>query len=220
MPVRAVFFDLDGTLVDSNERHVDAWVSVFRDAGRAQEREAIRAQIGKGGDLLVPALLSDADDALIERLSEAHGVCFKAQYLEGIRPFAGATDLVRRVRASGRNVLLASSASRSDLDHYIALLGIADAVDGASSIDDVEASKPAPDIFQVALDKAGVAADDALAVGDTPYDVEAAGKAGVATIGLTSGPFGEAALRAAGAVAVYRDVADLLAQLETSPVMR
>lgn len=219
MPVSAVFFDLDGTLVDSNERHVDAWAAVFRDAGRAQEPECIRAQIGKGGDLLVPALLPDADDDLIERLSNAHGACFK-QYLEGIRPFAGAADLVKRVHASGRKVLLASSASRSDLDHYIALLGIADAVDGASSIDDVEASKPAPDIFQVALDKAGVAAGDALAVGDTPYDVEAAGKAGVATIGLTSGPFDEAALRAAGAVAVYRDVADLLAQLETSPIMR
>lgn len=220
MPVRAIFFDLDGTLVDSNEQHVDAWASVFREAGRAQERGRIRAQIGKGGDLLVPALLPDADDTLIERLSDAHGACFKAQYLEGVRAFTGAADLVRRVHASGRKVLLASSASKSDLDHYIALLGIADAVAGASSIDDVEDSKPAPDIFEVALDKAGVAAGDSLAVGDTPYDVEAAAKAGVATIGLTSGPFDEAALSAAGAVAVYRDAADLLANLANSAIMR
>lgn len=220
MALRAVFFDIDGTLVDSNEQHVNAWAFAFREAGHPQELDAIRAQIGKGGDLLVPAIAPDLDEAVCEAIVSAHGEHFKALYLDGVRPFADAAALVRRVHADGRRVVLASSAKGDELDHYVGLLGIGDVLAVASSSDDVEQSKPAPDIFAVALERSGVEPADAIAIGDTPYDVEAAARSGIATIGLTSGPFDEAALREAGAVAVYADVADLLARIDGSPLRR
>lgn len=216
--IRAVLFDIDGTLVDSNERHVDAWAFAFRGAGRPQEIDAIRKQIGKGGELLVPALAPDMDERTQAAVTQAHGDHFKALYLETIRPFAGAAALLRRVHADGRRVVLASSAKGEELDHYVDLLGIADLVAATTSTDDVETSKPAPDIFAVALERVGLAPDEAIAVGDTVYDVEAAARSGIATIGVTSGPFDERELRDAGAVAVFADVAALLADIAHSPL--
>ena len=220
MPVRAVLFDIDGTLIDSNEEHVKAWAFAFDEAGHPQEADAIRSQIGKGGDLLVPTLLPDADEAVHERIAERHGENFKTMYLDHVGAFDHAADLVRHVHATGRQVVLASSAKREELDHYVAVLGIGDVLDATVSIDDVETSKPAPDIFGAALVKLGIGAADAIVVGDTVYDVEAAGRAGIAAIGLTSGPFDEAALRDAGAIAVFRDVADLLAAFDRSPLAK
>jgi membrane protein len=216
--VSAVFFDIDGTLVDSNEQHVAVWSFVFRDEGHPQEEDAIRAQIGKGGDQLIPALLPDAGEALRTRLAEEHGERFKALYLDHVRAFEGAADLIRRVRASGRKVVLASSAKQAELDHYIDLLGVRDELDATASADDADASKPAPDIFAIALERAGVPPEEVLVVGDTPYDIEAAQRAGIAAIGLTSGPFSEAELKDAGAIAVYADVAALLADFDRSPL--
>ncbi len=216
MFIQAVFFDIDGTLVDSNEQHVESWAFAFREQGCPQERDDIREQIGKGGDLLVPTLLPDADTGLRERLSAKHGEHFKTVYLDRVRPFEGAAALLRRVHASGRKILLASSAKAEELDHYIDLLDVRSLIDGTTSIDDVETSKPAPDIFGVALDKAGVPAADVVVVGDTPYDVEAAGRAGIAAVGLTSGPFDERRLKEAGAIAVYPGVAALLADFDRS----
>ncbi len=216
MTLRAVFFDIDGTLVDSNEQHVNAWAFAFRDEGRPQELDDIRAQIGKGGDLLVPTLLPNATVEMVERLSSRHGDYFKTMYLDQVRAFPDAATLLRRVHASGRKVLLASSAKADELDHYVDLLGLRDVLDDSTSIDDVETSKPAPDIFGAALDKAGVEPHEAVVIGDTPYDITAAAKAGIAAIGLTSGPFKEAEMREAGAMAVYSDAADLLAQYDNS----
>lgn len=220
MQVLAVLFDIDGTLVDSNEQHVRAWATSFADAGHPQAAEAIREQIGKGGDLLVPALIPDADDALVKQLSDAHGRVFKDRHLDGVRPFAGAGALIRRVADSGRRVVLASSASRAELDHYIALLGVGDEIAAATSIDDVETSKPAPDIFDVALKRVATAPDRAMVVGDTIHDVAAARKAGAAAIGLSSGFFDAGRLREAGAIAVHADVAALLARFDDSPLAR
>lgn len=216
--ISAVLFDIDGTLIDSNGLHVEAWAAVFADAGHDVSREDIAGQIGKGGDNLVPALLPglDADDA--RALSDAHGRVFKARYLHRARPFADAHALLDRVHREGARVVLASSASSQELDHYIGVLGIADLVAGKTSIDDVETSKPAPDIFAAALRKAAVPADRAVAVGDTPYDVAAASGAGIGTVAVLSGGFSDAALRDAGATAVYRDVADLLARYGDSPL--
>jgi HAD superfamily hydrolase (TIGR01509 family) len=216
--IQAVLFDIDGTLVDSNEQHVNAWGFAFRDEGRPQEIDDIRAQIGKGGDLLVPALLPDVSDAASQRLADSHGRYFKSIYLDHIRPFPGATKLVERVHATGRKVALASSAKGDELRYYVDLLGIGRCLAATASIDDVAASKPEPDIFSVALEKLGVAAENAIVVGDTPYDVEAALRAGLPTIGLTSGPFDRAQLKDAGAVAVFADVANLLAQFDRSPL--
>ncbi|USI71915.1 HAD family hydrolase [Sphingomonas morindae] len=219
MAIRALLFDIDGTLIDSNERHVDAWGLAFREAGRPQELDAIRAQIGKGGDQLMPALLPD-EPALHTPIAERQGAIFADLYLPHVRPFPGAAELVRAVAARGRAVVLASSAKRAELDVYLDRLALRDVVTATTSSDEVEASKPAPDIFAAALAAVGVAPEEALAIGDTPYDVEAAARSGVATVALLSGPFDEEALRAAGAIALYADAAALLAGLEESPLLR
>ena len=218
MTLQAILFDIDGTLVDSNEQHVIAFALAFREAGHPLEDEAIRKQIGKGGDLLLPALLPDVPKAVQEAISARHGAFFKELYLNRVRPFPHARDLIARVHADGRKVVLASSAKREELEHYVALLDIADMLAASTSIDDVETSKPAPDIFGAALAKIGVAPADAIVVGDTPYDIEAALKAGIAAIGLTSGPFDADELKDAGAIAIYADVADLLDCYDNSPL--
>lgn len=208
----AVLFDIDGTLVDSNDQHVEVWATVFREAGASVARAAIHGQIGKGADMLIPALLPDTDEATRTRMAEAHGKLFKERYLDGVRPFAGARDLLAATRAAGRAVVLASSASAAELDHYLDLLEARDLVTATTSADDVEHTKPAPDIFATALKKvAPLTADRVVAVGDTPYDVESAGRCGIATIALRSGGFDDDALRAAGAAVLYDDVATLLA---------
>lgn len=214
--IRAVLFDLDGTLVESNEAHVEVWAQVFAEAGHAIEREAIRGQIGKGGDQLVPALIPGASEDLVEKLSDRHGDIFKADRLDRIRPFPQARALLERVREAELTIVLASSASKAELDYYVGLLEAKPLIDASTSIDDVETSKPAPDIFAAALKKAGVAADEAVAVGDTPYDIASAGKAGIATIALRSGGFSDDAL--ARALAIYDDAAALLANFDRSPL--
>jgi membrane protein len=216
LAIQAVFFDIDGTLVDSNEQHVMAWAYAFREEGQPQELDDIRQQVGKGGDLLVPALLPDVDAATAERIAKRQGEYFKSVYLDQIQPFDGAAELLRQVHASGRKILLASSAKQTELEHYMKLLGVGDIIDATTSIDDVDVSKPAPDIFSAALEKSKVPATDVIVVGDTPYDVEAAAAAGLMTIGVTSGPFDERRLKDAGAISIYPNVAALLAEFDRS----
>jgi membrane protein len=218
MPIRAVLFDIDGTLVDSNEQHVNAWAFAFREEGHPQELDDIRAQIGKGGDLLVPSLLPDAADVIRERISKRHGEHFKDMYLDNVRTFPRATELIEKTYRSGRKVVLASSAKGDELEHYVDLLGVSELLAATTSIDDVETSKPEPDIFGVALEKIGVEPGDAIVVGDTPYDIVAAMRAGIAAIGVTSGPFDETQLKEAGAIAVFADVAALLDAFDRSPL--
>ncbi|HEU0045265.1 HAD family hydrolase [Sphingomonas sp.] len=217
--IKAILFDLDGTLVDSNDLHILAWEQVFRDEGVAVDRRRIHDQIGKGADHFVPALIPGADATTAERLGEAHGALFKAHYLETVSPFPGASDLLRRVRDSGRQVVFASSASGAELDHYLDLLAARDIVVATTTADDVGSTKPAPDIFAMALGKLdGVDAREALVVGDTPYDIAAAAKCGIAGVAVRSGGFPDAALSAA--VAIYNDVAALLTDFDTSPLNR
>lgn len=175
-------------------------------------------QIGKSGDLLVPALLPGADKDKRSRIAARHGERFKALYLDHVRGFAGAADLVRKVHAMGRKVVLASSAEQDELDHYVELPGIGDCLAATTSIDDVDVSKPAPDIFSAALERIGIDLLAALVVGDTPYDVEAAIRAGIPAVGLASGPFDEQRMREAGAIAVFADVAELLDGYDRSPL--
>lgn len=214
--VKAVLFDIDGTLVDSNGFHVEAWDEAFRSHGTDVPRAAIAGQIGKGGDLLVRTLAPDLPDAQGEAIREAHDAIFKADYLRRVRPFPQARALIERVHARGQRVVLASSASRAELDHYVDLLGIGEMIDAATSADDVEQAKPAPDIFGTALKKAGVAPDEARAVGDSPFDIESAGKAGVRTVAVLSGGFSPDALK--DAEARFADVAELLARYDDSPL--
>lgn len=221
MPIRAVLFDIDGTLVDSNDLHVLAWQRAFAQVGTAIDAETIHGQIGKGKDMLVPALLPDADQATQDQAGELHGQNFQDAYLGQVVPFASAHDLLARVHADGKTVVLASSASSSELEHYLELLGAGDLVSASTSGDDVEHTKPAPDIFAAALAKlAPISPDEAIVVGDTPYDIEAAAKCGVAAIAVRSGKFPDEALEKAGAVAIYDDVAALLAGYADSPLSR
>lgn len=219
MTIKAILFDIDGTLVDSNDMHVSAWQEAFSGVGAEFDREAIHEQIGKGTDTLVPTLLPDADEALQEQLGEAHGDLFKRRFLETVRPFPGARDLLARAREAGQKVVLASSASKPELDHYLDLLDARDIVSATTSGDDVERTKPAPDIFATALKKiAPLRAGEVLVVGDSPYDIEAAGKCGIAAVGLRSGKFADQVLLDAGAIALYDDASALLRDYASSPL--
>ena len=220
MPKHAILFDIDGTLVDSNDAHVTAWDEAFRQHGFDLGRGEIHLQVGKGGDNLVPSLVPDAPPAVRQAIERAHGEIYKRDHLSRVRPFPGARDLLIKSREAGKKVVLASSASRPELDHYVALLGADQIIDGATSKDDVGHSKPCPDIFQAALEQTGIAPRDAVVIGDTPYDIRAARDAGVETIALRSGRFPDEWLRSEGPVAIYEDVASLLADFAHSPICR
>ena len=218
--VEAVIFDLDGTLVDSNNYHVWAWQHAFGERGYEIAPARIHDQIGKGGDLLVPALIPGATEQEIEALSSRHGEIFKTRYLARVRPFPHAADLLRHVAAQGQKVALASSASKNELDHYVDLLGVGDVLSAATSKDDADTTKPAPDIFAAAVKKLGVAPAAARVVGDTPYDVTAAAKCGIATVAVRSGGFADRTLERAGARALYDDAAAILHDYRRSPLAR
>ncbi|HEY8591264.1 MAG TPA: HAD family hydrolase [Sphingomicrobium sp.] len=220
MPKQAILFDIDGTLVDSNDAHVAAWCEAFAGEGYHFDRATIHHHIGKGADNFIPSLVPDAPDDVQERLKDAHSTIYKERYIGQVTPFPGARDLLVKSKDAGMKVLLASSASGDELDHYVRLLDAGDIIDGATSKDDVEHSKPCPDIFEAAVTKAEVAPGDALVVGDTPYDIIAARRSGVDTVALLSGKFPEQELRAEEPVAVYEDVADLLADFSESPICR
>jgi HAD superfamily hydrolase (TIGR01509 family) len=221
MQIKAILFDIDGTLVDSNDMHVLAWEEAFAGIGATFDRQVVHDQIGKGTDMLVPTLLPDLDEAAQEKLGDAHGCIFKAKFLGEAKPFKQAHDLLAHAHGLGQQVVLASSASAAELDHYLDLLEARALMAAVTSSDDVERTKPAPDIFATALAKlSGIDAKEALVVGDTPYDIEAAGKCGIAAVALRSGKFPDEALRAAGAVAIYDDAAALLAGYADSPLGR
>ena len=212
MQIKAILFDIDGTLVDSNDMHVLAWEEAFAGIGARFDRQIVHDQIGKGTDMLVPSLLPDLDEAAQEKLGEAHGAVFQARFLNRARPLARAHDLLAHAHGRGQQIVLASSASAAELDHYLGLLDARELVAATTSSDDVENTKPAPDIFATALDKLpGIDAGEVVVVGDTPYDMAAAGKCGIVAVGLRSGKFSDDALADAGAAEIYDDAAALLA---------
>ncbi len=216
--LKAILFDIDGTLVDSNDLHVLAWEEAFRDAGYQSDRATLHSQIGKGADNYVPALLPQASEEEAERLAEAHARIYKQKYLADVRPFPHARDLLKRSHEAGYKVVLASSASGEELKHYLGLLDADDLVDAHTSADDVGCSKPCPDIFETAREKIGIAPGEALVVGDTPYDIEAATKAGIKAVAVRSGKFPDAQL--SGAIAIFDDVAEIFARFDASPLGR
>lgn len=219
LPIKAVLFDIDGTLVDSNDHHVFAWQKAFETVGVHLDFQIIHDQIGKGADLLVPTLLPHLEKAQQEKVGDIHGKIFKSHFLREVRPFHGARDILAHVRACGQGVVLASSASKAELYHYLDLLDARGLVNAMTSGDDVEKTKPAPDIFSTALKKAApLQPHEAIVVGDTPYDVEAAKKCGIATVALRSGKFADEALKNAGAKCLYDDVAALLDDYDNSPL--
>ena len=217
---KAVIFDVDGTLIDTVDLHAAAWVETFRRYGCEVSHDEVRGQIGKGGDQLMPVFLpADLIERQGEEIEAFRKELFKRDYLPRARPFPGVRPLFERIRAAGQHIVLASSGKADEVEHYKKLADIADLIDDATSSDDAERSKPYPDIFQAALGRtAPIGPEDAVVVGDTPYDAEAAGKAGLRTVGVLCGGFPERDLRAAGCMAIYRDPEDLLRNYERSPL--
>ena len=217
-----VIFDVDGTLIDSVDLHAKAWQDAFREFGHEIAFDKLRRQIGKGGDELLPVFLSKNEvDATGKALNERRSEIFKERYLPQVKPFPMVRELLQRVQAGGMQIALASSAKEDELEAYKKTARIEDLLQAQTSTDDAEKSKPNPDIFQAALQRLGdVDPAQVIVVGDTPYDAEAATKAGLRTIGVLCGGWPADALERAGCIAIYRDPADLLAQYDTSPLAR
>ena len=216
--MRAVLFDVDGTLIDSNDFHARAWHDAMLRFGAEVALVDVRRQIGKGADNLMPALLSpefmkDHGDAV----EAFRGELFERQYLDRIRPFPGVRPLFERIAAAGLRITLASSGTKEEVEHHLKLIGCEDLVASITTTDDAEHSKPCPDIFTAALGKLGdVEPGEAVVVGDSPYDMQAAKAIGLRTIGFRSGGFDDATLIDAGADALFDGPADLLARFEIS----
>ena len=212
----AVLFDIDGTLVDSNDGHAHAWVKAFVEADIHVEFHNVRCAIGMGGDKLMPAVAGIEEDSPVgRRISHRRSEIFKAEYLPNLRAFRDAGALVAAVQRRGLNAVAASSAKRDELEALLRIAGALSLMGDSASADDAQESKPDPDIIHAALKKIGVAASDAVMVGDTPYDVEAAMRAGVRAIAFRCGGWNDASLD--GAIAIYDGPWDLLARLDESP---
>ena len=215
-----VIFDIDGTLVDSVDLHARAWQDAFRKFGFDIPYPTVREQIGKGSDQLLPALLPEqVVKEQGKEIDEYRGELFKREYLPKVKPFPAVRELFERIKTDKGKIALASSAKGDELEKYKQIAGIGDLIETATSSADADRSKPHPDIFEAALDRLGkVDKSQIIVVGDTPYDAEAAGKAGLRTIGVTCGGWGPEKLRAAGCVAVYRDPAELLREYDRTPL--
>ena len=216
LSVLAFIFDIDGTLVDSNELHVDSWDRAFCRFGKEFPREKLRAQIGKGSDQYLPEFLTpDEIKRFGKALDDYRSELFRNEYLPNVRPFPKVPELFQRIHDDDKRIVLASSGKKADTKYYIDLLKIDDLIEGYTSGDDADKSKPAPDIFAASLKKLGsISPADAVTVGDTRFDIEAAGKVGLRTIAFLCGGTLESVLRESGAVAIYRDPADFLAHYD------
>jgi HAD superfamily hydrolase (TIGR01549 family) len=214
-----VLLDIDGTLIDSNDAHAHAWVDVGREFGHEIDFGHVRRLIGMGGDKVLPkvaGLEEESDEG--QRIKKRRGEIFREQYLPGLKAFPHARELLQRFRDDGHQLVVATSASKEDMDALLKQAGIQDLIEEKTSSSDAEESKPDPDIVQAALKSADARPEEALMLGDTPYDVEASGRAGVRCVALRCGGWGDAEL--GDAVAVYDDPADLLARYDDSPFAR
>ncbi len=214
--VRAVILDVDGTLVDSNEAHANAWVEAMAEAGIEVPLSKVRRLIGMGGDKLLPASCG-IDEATPEgrNIMKRREDIFQARYLPELKPFPRAEALLQRMHADGLRLAVASSAKADELAQLLRICGGDKFVEFKTSSDDAEHSKPDPDIVQAAVQLLGMPATDVLMLGDTPYDIGAAHKAGIRIVAVRCGGWGDANL--ANAVEVYDSPADLLAQYDKSP---
>lgn len=212
---RAVIFDIDGTLVDTNYLHVMAWRRVFLDHRELHITSArIHRLVGMGSDEMLETLCGRQRPELKPERAERFDALKPL-----IRAFPRAGDLLRSLHDRGLRVVLATSAEKSDLEALLSAIDADDAIDAVTSAEEVDAAKPAPDVFCVALEEAGTSPDATVVVGDTVWDVEAATRAGMPCVAVLSGGISRAELEEAGAVAVYDDVAALLDDLDQSPLL-
>ena len=215
--VEVLLSDIDGTLVDSNALHAEAWRRAFEHYGIQVSLDEAWTQIGKGGDKLIPVFVNDSERVrLAKPIEEFRKDLFHRDYMPRIVSFPKARDLLERVRQNGIRIVLATSSAAEDVATYKRIIGIEDLVEKIASGSDAKESKPDPDIFSTALAKIGLGADQAVALGDTPYDAQAAGKLGIRVIGLTCGGWKRNDLLSAGCLEVYRDPADLLLHFSDS----
>ena len=215
---QTAILDIDGTLVDTNYQHAVAWYRAFRQNDIVLPVWRIHRHIGMGGDQVIAALTDERTDE--EKGDDIRGA-EKALYLamiEEVEPLEGARDLIKRLKEAGKTVVMASSAKDDEVDHYLDLLDARELADDWTTSADVEATKPEPDLVKAALDKAGAEPGDAVMLGDTPWDCEAAKRAGVETVALMTGGFSEQELTDAGAVNVFESLPDLLERIEETPL--
>jgi HAD superfamily hydrolase (TIGR01509 family) len=209
--LKAVLFDVDGTLVDSNALHAEAWSVAFKHFGVEVTPAQVRTQIGKGGDKLLPVFLNEEQQQRFgDEIKKWRGELFLREYMQKVRPFPDSRALIERILRDGHKVALATSAKQQELKHLKKIAQIDDLIDEETKSDDVEESKPEPDIFVAALQKLNIDEDEAIAVGDTPWDVEACNKAHIRIIGLTCGGWSARDLKDAGAIEVFESPSDLL----------
>lgn len=219
--IKALLCDIDGTLVQSNWLHAEAWQIAFGAIGIHLDIEPVRRQIGKGGDELIPVFVPWwKREAVEEPLKTFRKFIFQHGLRQRVQPLPGVRDLLQHVHDMGIKIALASSSRKDDLEVMKGVADIGDLVDEQTSADDAKHAKPHPDIFSAAVQKLGLKPYECLAMGDTPYDAESAGKAGVRTIGVTTGGWSKEDLLAAGCVEAYDGCADLLAHFDQSALVK
>jgi HAD superfamily hydrolase (TIGR01549 family) len=215
MPPAAIL-DIDGTLVDTNYQHTVAWYRAFRQSGIVLPVWRIHRHIGMGGDQLVAALAGDeVEEELGDDIRAAEGPLYLAQ-IEEVEALEGAKELIRDLKERGHAVVLASSAKENEVDHYLDLLEAREVADGWTTSGDVEATKPEPDLVAAAIDKAG--GGEAVMVGDSTWDCEAAKRADIESVGVLTGGFSEQELRDAGAVQAFDSIESLRGSIEETPL--
>lgn len=214
---KTILLDVDGTLIDSNDAHARSWIEALEEAGFEPKYPAIRKKIGMGGDHLLPRVTGiDIDEEEGQQISDRRGEIFRSKYLPKLHAFRGTRELLERLQAEGYQLVIATSAPKEDLEGLLRQAGIDDLKIPYATAGDDKSSKPDPDIVQAALKKVGAKPHEAFMLGDTPYDITAAEKAGVRTIAFCCGGWNKDDLK--GAVAVYEGPWDLLAHLEESPL--
>lgn len=215
--VRAVLFDVDGTLLDSNDAHARAWVDVLRGHGKDVPLDLVKSKIGMGGDKLLAQLAGmDAKSPEGKLVAERRTALFKGYYLPDLGPLPGARQLVERLRSRGFVCAVVTSASAAELPDLLRAAAVANLFEVMITSDDAERSKPDPDLVQVALERLDVGPREAVLIGDTPYDIASAARAGVSTLALRSGGWKDKDLQ--DALAIYDHPADLLSRLAESPL--
>ena len=215
----AVILDVDGTLIDSNDAHAQAWMDAFNEAAISASYDRVRQSIGMGGDKLLPHVAGISEETREgERISKRRGEIFKSDYLPHIVAFPRVRDLLQRFVDDGFTLVVASSAQDDELGPLLEIAGVADLIATRASSNDAAHSKPDPDIVQAAVRRSGAAPAYALMLGDTPYDVEAALRAGIGIVAVESGGWGREALH--GAIEVHPGAAEILANYEQSAFAR
>lgn len=209
--IKAVIFDIDGTLIDSNDAHAESFVKAFEKFGKEVPFEEIKCLIGMGADEILEKYLSKSEiEDFGEKLTEYRKQVFLKDFMPKLKTFPNIRELMEKLKSDGKKIVLASSASEEELKAYRDILKISDLLEEETSADDVEDAKPAPDIFQAALRKLkNIDKNEAIVIGDTPYDVAAARKADLKMIGVTSGGWSKEEMLKKGSEQVYKDISDI-----------